>query len=80
MLKLRLSTQIFIALVLGAICGSIFPDFGVDIKPVGDMFIRAIKMIVVPLIASTLVMGIAGTGEFRTLGRLGLKALIWFEA
>lgn len=76
---LGLSAQIFIALVLGIIFGHLFPALGASLKPLGDMFIRMIKMIVVPLIFSSLVMGIAGTGDFKKLGRLGAKALIWFE-
>jgi len=74
-----LSSQIFIALILGVVFGYIFPTYGQALKPVGDAFIRMIKMIVVPLIFSSLIMGIAGTGDFKKLGRLGAKALIWFE-
>ena len=74
-----LSTQIFIALILGVVFGYIFPAYGQSLKPVGDAFIRMIKMIVVPLIFSSLIMGIAGTGDFKKLGRLGAKALLWFE-
>ena len=74
-----LSSQIFIALILGVVFGYIFPAYGQALKPVGDAFIRMIKMIVVPLIFSSLIMGIAGTGDFKKLGRLGAKAIIWFE-
>ncbi|EAX47023.1 sodium:dicarboxylate symporter [Thermosinus carboxydivorans Nor1] len=74
-----LTTQIFIGLFLGIIFGYVFPQYGQQLKPVGDMFIRMIKMIVVPLIFSSLIMGIAGTGDFKKLGRLGAKAIIWFE-
>ncbi|SDF66827.1 dicarboxylate/amino acid:cation symporter [Sporolituus thermophilus] len=74
-----LTTQIFIGLSLGIIFGYVFPQYGQQLKPVGDMFIRMIKMIVVPLIFSSLIMGIAGTGDFKKLGRLGAKAIIWFE-
>ncbi|MBC8014888.1 MAG: cation:dicarboxylase symporter family transporter [Sporomusaceae bacterium] len=74
-----LSSQIFIALILGVVFGYIFPTYGQALKPVGDTFIRMIKMIVVPLIFSSLIMGIAGTGDFKKLGRLGAKAIIWFE-
>jgi len=74
-----LSAQIFIALILGVVFGYIFPAYGQALKPIGDAFIRMIKMIVVPLIFSSLVMGIAGTGDFKKLGRLGAKAIIWFE-
>ena len=74
-----LTTQIFIALILGVVFGYIFPTYGQALKPIGDTFIRMIKMIVVPLIFSSLIMGIAGTGDFKKLGRLGAKSLIWFE-
>lgn len=74
-----LTTQIFLGLILGVVFGYVFPNYGVALKPVGDMFIRMIKMIVVPLIFSSLIMGIAGTGDFKKLGRLGVKSLIWFE-
>lgn len=74
-----LTTQIFLGLLFGIIFGHIFPAYGAQLKPVGDMFIRMIKMIVVPLVFSSLIMGIAGTGDFKKLGRLGAKSLIWFE-
>lgn len=75
-----LSTKILISLIVGIGFGYLFPNYGVAVKPIGDMFIRMIKMIVVPLIFSSLIMGIAGTGDFKKLGRLGFKALVWFEA
>ncbi len=74
-----LATQIFLGLVLGILVGGFFPEFGKSLKPLGDIFIRMIKMIVVPLIFSSLVMGIAGTGDFKKLGRLGGKSILWFE-
>lgn len=74
-----LATQIFIGLFLGVLVGGFFPELGKSLKPLGDVFIRMIKMIVVPLIFSSLVMGIAGTGDFKKLGRLGGKSIIWFE-
>lgn len=74
-----LSTYIILALVLGVVVGGVAPDIGVQMKPLGDIFIRMIKMIVVPLIFFSLIMGIAGTGDFSKLGRLGGKAIIWFE-
>ena len=77
--KLGLSTQILLGLVIGALFGYFLPEVGTKLKPIGDGFVRMIKMIVVPLIFSTLVMGIAGTGDFKKLGRLGGKAIIWFE-
>jgi proton glutamate symport protein len=76
---LGLGSQIMLGMILGFIVGYIIPDIAVSFKIIGDIFIRMIKMIVVPLIFSSLIMGIAGTGDFKKLGRLGLKALIWFE-
>jgi proton glutamate symport protein len=76
---LGLATQIFIGLILGIAFGYLFPEYGKNLKPLGDAFIRMIKMIVVPLIFSSLIMGIAGTGDFKKLGRLGGKAILWFE-
>jgi proton glutamate symport protein len=73
-------TQIFIGLVLGIIVGSLFPTFGVAIKPIADAFLRMIKMIIAPLLFATLVVGIAGTGDLRSMGRIGLKAIVYFEA
>ena len=74
-----LASQIFIALILGVVFGYLFPQYGQALKPIGDIFIRMIKMIVVPLIFSSLIMGIAGTGDFKKLGRLGAKSILWFE-
>ncbi|MDR1702190.1 MAG: cation:dicarboxylase symporter family transporter [Sporomusaceae bacterium] len=76
--KLGLASQIFIGMILGVAIGYFFPNLGKDLKPLGDIFIRMIKMIVVPLVFGSLVMGIAGSGDFKTLGRLALKAFIWF--
>jgi proton glutamate symport protein len=74
-----IATQIMIGLILGVVFGHVFPLWGIDLKPIGDIFLRMIKMIVVPLVFSALVIGIAGTGDFKQLGRLGIKTLIWFE-
>jgi proton glutamate symport protein len=62
-----LTTQIFIGL-------------GVAIKPLADAFLRMIKMIIAPLLFATLVVGIAGTGDLKSMGRIGLKAIVYFEA
>ncbi len=74
-----LTTQIFLGLVLGIVIGYVWPGFGVAIKPLADAFLRMIKMIIAPLIFSTLVVGIAGTGDLKTMGRIGLKAILYFE-
>ena len=84
-----LTTQIFIGLLIGVAIGYLFPSSEVDgkhvagfaenIKPLADAFLRMIKMIIAPLLFSTLVVGIAGTGDLKAMGRIGLKAIVYFE-
>jgi proton glutamate symport protein len=74
-----LTTQIFVGLCIGIIIGAVWPSVGVAIKPLADAFLRMIKMIIAPLLFATLVVGIAGTGDVRSMGRVGLKAIIYFE-
>jgi proton glutamate symport protein len=59
----KLTTQIFLGLVLGVAVGSLWPAFGVAIRPIADAFLRLIRMIVAPLLFATLVTGIAGTHD-----------------
>ena len=83
------TTQIFIGLVLGIGIGYLWPSsdangvhvagYAEQIKPLADTFLRMIKMIIAPLLFSTLVVGIAGTGDLKAMGRIGLKAIIYFE-
>jgi proton glutamate symport protein len=83
------TTQIFIGLVVGIGIGYLWPSSDVNgvhvagaaesIKPIADTFLRMIKMIIAPLLFSTLVLGIAGTGDLKAMGRIGLKAIIYFE-
>ena len=80
--KISLAVQILIGLVLGIIVGGIFyGDEGVTtyLQPIGDIFLHLIKMIVVPIIISTLIVGVAGSGDLKQVGRLGGKTLIYFE-
>src|SRR5881409_2926102 len=74
-----ITTQIFIGLLLGILVGYLWPGFGVAIKPLADAFLRMIKMIIAPLLFATLVVGIAGTGDLRSMGRIGVKAILYFE-
>jgi len=78
-LKKLIAFQILIALAVGAVIGHFFPDFGMALRPVGDGFIRLIKMIVVPIVFSTIVIGAAGSGSMKKMGSLGFKTIIWFE-
>lgn len=77
--KSKLTLFILAALVLGVFCGWLFPDFSLMIKPLADVFLRMIKMIIAPLIFSTLVVGIAGHGDVKQLGKIGLKTIAYFE-
>ena len=74
-----LTTQIFIGLLLGIVVGYLWPSFGVAVRPLAEAFLRMIKMIIAPLVFATLVVGIAGTGDLKSMGRIGVKALIYFE-
>ena len=80
---LSLTQQIFIGLILGIIVGAIVdathPEYAVYFRPFSQLFLRLIKMVIAPLIFATLVAGIAGAGHFKVVGRMGLRALIYFE-
>src|SRR5262245_3060342 len=74
-----LTTQIMIGLVVGAAIGYLRPDWGNSIYFLRDIFLNLIKSIIGPLVFSTLVVGIAGGGDLKKVGRMGVKALIYFE-
>ena len=65
---------------LGALLGALFPAFAAELKPLGDVFISLIKMTIAPLIFLVVVTGIAQVGDMKAVGRIGLKALAYFEA
>src|SRR3954464_7853823 len=75
-----ITAQILAGLVLGVVVGAFWPSVGVGVKPLADAFLRLIKMIIAPLIFSTLVVGIAGAGDLKAMGRIGFKAIVYFEA
>jgi len=74
-----LYVQVLIAIVVGALIGHYAPELGVTLKPLGDGFIRLIKMLIAPIIFCTVVLGIAGMDNLRQVGRVGLYALGYFE-
>ena len=74
-----LYVQVLIAIVLGVIVGHFFPGFFSTAKLLADMFINMIKMIIAPVIFVSIVLGIAGAGDLKKVGRVGLKGLIYFE-
>ena len=74
-----LYVQVLIAIGLGILIGHFYPNLGKDLKPLGDGFIALIKMMIAPVIFCTIVHGISSIGDLRRVGRVGLKALIYFE-
>src|SRR5690348_6505364 len=80
---LTLTQQIFVGLALGVVAGALVqhfnPAWAPYFRPFSQLFLRLIKMIIAPLIFATLVAGIAGAGHFKVVGRMGLRAMIYFE-
>ena len=74
-----LYVQVLFAIVCGVLLGVFYPKLGVDMKPLGDGFIKLIKMIIAPVIFCTVVSGIAGMQDMKKIGRVGGKALLYFE-
>ncbi len=75
----KLTALIFIALILGIIVGYVAPDFAVRMRPFAVIFLRMVKMIIAPLLFATLVIGISGHGDIKSLGKVGLKTIVYFE-
>lgn len=75
----KLTLHIFIALIAGVLFGWLLPQYAVKMQPLGDLFLRMVKMIIAPLIFATLTVGIAGHGNVKNLGKIGLKTIIYFE-
>jgi len=71
--------QVLAAIVVGVIVGYLWPDFGASLKPLGDGFIKLVKMLIAPIIFATVVVGLAGMGDLKKVGRVGGKALLYFE-
>jgi len=75
----HLYAQVLTAIVLGVLLGHFYPQLGEQMKPLGDGFIKLIKMLIAPIIFCTVVHGIASMEDLKKVGRVGLKALIYFE-
>lgn len=71
--------QLLVAIVAGILVGWLWPSVGADLKPLADGFIKLIKMLIAPIIFCTVVIGIAHVGDLKSVGRIGVKALIYFE-
>jgi aerobic C4-dicarboxylate transport protein len=75
----NLTFQVLVAVSLGVLVGVVAPDIGKALKPLGDTFINLVKMVITPIIFLTIVHGIASMADLRRLGRVGGKALLYFE-
>ena len=74
-----LYVQVLLAVVIGVAVGAIWPGFGAALKPLGDVFVKLIKMAVAPVIFCTVTAGLARMSDLKAFGRLGLRTVIYFE-
>jgi aerobic C4-dicarboxylate transport protein len=74
-----LYVQVLLAVAAGILVGAFFPEFGKSLKPLGDAFIKLVKMMIAPIIFCSVVHGIASMGDLKRLGRTGFKTLVYFE-
>jgi len=74
-----LHIQVLAGIVIGILLGFFYPDLGIAMQPFGDGFIKLIRMVIAPIIFCTVVVGIANVGDMKKLGRIGVKALVYFE-
>jgi DAACS family dicarboxylate/amino acid:cation (Na+ or H+) symporter/aerobic C4-dicarboxylate transport protein len=75
----RLYVQVLIGIVAGVLVGHFYPDIGSQLKPLGDLFIKLIRMLLAPIIFASVVVGIARMNDLHEAGRVGVKALVYFE-
>src|SRR5438445_4040358 len=75
----KLYVQVLIGVTAGVLLGVLAPKLGSDLKPLGDAFIKLIKMVFAPVIFATVVLGIARMESMKELGRVGARALLYFE-
>lgn len=78
-LRRNLTVQVLVAIALGILLGALAPDWGKAMKPVGDTFINLVKMVIAPIIFLTIVSGVANMEDLKKVGRVGGKALLYFE-
>ncbi|MGV3764433.1 C4-dicarboxylate transporter DctA [Parapedobacter sp.] len=71
--------QVVVAIIIGILIGHFYPSIGVQLKPLGDGFIKLIKMVIAPLIFCSIVLGIAGMEDVKKIGTVGVKALLYFQ-
>lgn len=75
----NLTIRVLVAIVMGILCGYFFPEFAKSMKPLGEIFISMIKMVIIPVVFFTIVIGIGHVGNLKKVGRIGGKALLYFE-
>ncbi|MGP7818840.1 cation:dicarboxylate symporter family transporter [Niallia sp. 01092] len=81
-IKFSLAVQIFVGLILGIIIGAVYygnPSVSTYLQPIADIFMHSIKMIVLPIVVSSIIAGIAGVGDLKKIGKLGFKTILYFE-
>ncbi|MEK7989287.1 cation:dicarboxylase symporter family transporter, partial [Burkholderia contaminans] len=71
--------RVVVALILGIALGAFFPHFAESLRPLGDGFLKLIKMVIGPIVFCVVVSGMANAGDLKKVGRVGLKAVIYFE-
>src|SRR5260221_4954709 len=71
--------QVLVAIAVGVIFGFVSPEHAAAMKPLGDGFIKLVKMLIAPIVFTTVVVGIAHMGAMRDVGRIGFRALVYFE-
>jgi aerobic C4-dicarboxylate transport protein len=77
--RVHLYVQVLVGIILGGLLGYLQPKWGVALRPLGDGFVNLVKMLIAPIIFTTVVVGLAGMGDLKKVGRVGLKALLYFE-
>ena len=75
----HLYVQVLVGILVGGLVGWLWPDIGTALKPLGDAFVNLVKMLIAPIIFCTVVVGLAGMGDLKKVGRVGGKALLYFE-
>jgi aerobic C4-dicarboxylate transport protein len=75
----NLTVRVLVAIALGVLVGVLWPSVGRAMKPLGDTFVNLVRMVIAPVIFLTIVLGVAHTTDLRRVGRVGLKALVYFE-
>jgi aerobic C4-dicarboxylate transport protein len=77
--RVLLNVQVLVGIIVGGFLGYLQPKWGVALRPLGDGFVNLVKILIAPIIFTTVVVGLAGMGDLKKVGRVLLKALLYFE-